>query len=101
MTHHQKKLAQVCQLLALARSTTFPKERESAQNMAKKLMERHGITGPEVVAFRMSLNPKRPRPRSARPRPTVVYAQPGIHIRVSFSNASWQVFTTTDNSSVY
>ena len=67
MTHHQRKLAQICQLLALAKSTTFQKERESAHKMAKKLMEKHCIPELEVIAFRQSLEPKRPRP--ARPQP--------------------------------
>ncbi len=101
MTQHQKKLAQVCQLLALARSTTFEKERESAQQMAKKIMDRFGISGPEVVAFRASLEPKRPRPARPRPRTTVIYAQPGMVINIRFGHvASWS-FSSNATTNTY
>ncbi len=91
MTQHQKKLAQVCQLLALARSTTFPKERESAQEMAKKFMASHGISELEIKAFRMSLEPKRlpPRPQPQRRRTVVVV------------NLGFDPFVTTSFGSSY
>ena len=96
MTVYQKKLAQVCQLLSLARSTTFEKERESAQKMAQRIMSKYGISGPEVVAFRASLEPK-PRPRPAPAVRRAVFVPAGSNVTFSFNttgtnNIQWTRF---------
>jgi len=82
------KLVQIRQLLALAASTTFPAERESAEKMARRLMEKYSIPVSEVMQTSEVMPPRR-----------VVYAAPGMHVTIVFAATNNITITYTTTSS--
>ena len=101
MTEHQKQVIKISQLLALAKSTTFPAEKESARSKASKLMQKWDISVAEVSAFMQSLKPK-PRPM----RRTIIIRHAGWDVSVNFnSNIHYRVHSyasaTTSTSGTY
>lgn len=88
MTRHQNQVIKIASLLALAKSTTFPAERESARSKASRLMQKWSISVAEVSAFMQSLKPK---PRPVR-RTVLVVRREGWNISVDSNNVniSWE-----------